>query len=182
MIGKIRALALAALGQMIVACGEVSSDVTAAACKDDLIDATGFLDEWYSVKKPCPHGSGLKLHRSGRFDYGIGACMYSGSAAGQWSLSGETLVLLSDTAHGCYRFDDFDMELTLNFGVAHDRWKARPERWSTSDTCDVSYYDDAIVVFNEERFVIRQDTLVHCSHFKVADIRFSERFVRTGEE
>ena len=161
----------------LVACSGAAHEQNKELCVDDPIDSLGFMDEWISVEKPIPHGSRIRVYRSGRFDYDVGACLFYGRGSGQWRLKMDTLFLMSDSAHGCFEFIDFDGGISLRLTQEWmERWRQRADLWSVNVDCDPSEPDWTTVIFNDDRFIIRDDTLRHLSRRVIRDIREVELF------
>lgn len=165
---------------LVSGCSQTTNAEIVAICHDSEADSLGYIDEWYSIERPIPHGSEIKIHRSGQFEYVVGACMFHGLGSGQWWLSNDTLILLSDSIHGCFWLCDFDANHSIDLPVDHmERWEERTSLWSRADTCEGIDPLEALVIFNEERFVLNQDTLRHVSRILNQDVRGAEVFART---
>ena len=96
-----------------------------------------------------------KINADSSFQYDFGACMTHGISEGFWQLDGDELVLNSD---------DDSCKYTSEFGVdciPIDSADSKLANRTLSKSDCASKSSDYFVLFNNDRFQIVKDTLIH---------------------
>lgn len=123
---------------------------------DNLIESE-FIGEWCSVKRIIPYTAYLKIDSSYNFSFEGGTCSMRFYSKGSWILNSDTIILNSFKPTGCYYISDFEVTCTIvdtsssNIG--------NPYKTSIKDCAPDE--GDEYVLFNQEKFIIQNDTLIH---------------------
>ena len=113
-----------------------------------------FLGCWHSVERTIPFSAVLYIASDYNFVYYGGACTTHFFSIGYWEISGDTLVLNSITPEECLHLTHFSRR----------RWQfdydGRPIQRTTIENC-VPYSETEFTFFENEKFLIKDSTLVH---------------------
>ncbi len=125
------------------------------------INNNDFIGEWYSVKRTYPFGAILKIDSNFIFTYEGGACVSRFGSNGYWVLDDDTLILNSNKSENCYYLS--------NFGVNCLTIKTNDSTISTRETsikgC-IPEFPNEYVIFDNEKFIIKDSVLTHIQKLK----------------
>lgn len=132
-----------------------------------------YIGKWRTPKYlPHPFSAGLILHPNGTFEYGVGACLYSGEGYGYWIFENNGVTLYSHVEYSCKHETPFDGDCKL---IDNDK----PEYSSSHSTCPhPDQYIDGYIIFNQVHFRIVSDTLWNIDSNKINCPDMSARFVK----
>jgi hypothetical protein len=116
-----------------------------------------FLGEWYSVEREQPFGAVLTINSNYNFTYVGGACVLHFDAKGQWVLQNDTLILNSTDPEKCYYIINFDDDCV----EIDPKDLTTSKSWGTSIEGCTPESPDAYVIFENEKFIIRDSVLMH---------------------
>jgi hypothetical protein len=140
------------------------------SCKNDkpkINKNSKFVKTWFDTVRMTPFTSKLIINKNNTFDYSGGACTSSFESKGFWKIEKDTLILNSSKTNKCY--------WKLPFGLMcskKDFEKIREDN-KTIKGCN-PMGENEYVIFDNEKFYIRNDTLIHteknkyCPSMKIA--------------
>jgi len=139
-----------------------------------------YLGVWHSTDRHYEYSADLKIDSMNNFIYEGGACACSFLSKGSWKLSGDTIVLNSFQPNECYFVEDFGIKITIEPPMIGDT--TIHEMRTSIKGCEPQSYK-IYFMFNSEKFIIKNDTLIHIAHKKtlLRDIQ-KEDFIKQSNE
>jgi hypothetical protein len=134
--------------------------------------------EWVSVERPFPYTAELLIGDTS-FQFWYGACTQQGSSNGNLQYKGDTIVLTSAAPVECRWLVPFDVDGHYT-STGLDSLPSVRSTPSIPD-CEPNYFAEEEVEFNEDRFIILSDTLVHVSRHAKVHPFVAHRFVRVAD-
>ncbi|MBL7980834.1 MAG: hypothetical protein JNL52_03395 [Flavobacteriales bacterium] len=134
--------------------------------------------EWVSLDRPYPYEARLHITDSS-FDFSYGACMMQGDASGTVRFNGDTAILTSDLPKSCRWMVPFDVDgKQLPLGP-----DSLPQIHGSPSIpgCDADPLAGEAVIFEEELFIVRAETLDHVSRYDKVDPFVVNRFIRSSK-
>lgn len=140
------------------------------SCKKDetkAIKKSEFVKTWFDTVRMAPFKSKLIINENKTFEYLGGACTSRFESKGSWKIEKDTLILNSSKTNKCYWKHPFGLMCSKK-----DFEKIREDN-KTIKGCSPTG-EDAYVIFDNEKFYIRNDTLIHteknkyCPKMKIA--------------
>lgn len=140
------------------------------SCKKDetkAIEKSEFVKTWFDTVRMVPFTSKLIINENKTFEYNGGACTSSFKSKGFWKIEKDTLILNSSKTNKCYWKHPFGLMCSKK-----DFEKISEDNKTVKD-CNRSD-ENAYVIFDNEKFYIRNDTLIHtkknkyCPKMKIA--------------
>lgn len=131
------------------------------------IEKSEFVKTWFDTVRMVPFKSKLIINDNKTFEYNGGACTSSFESKGSWKIEKDTLILNSSKTKKCYWKHPFGLMCSEK-----DFEKIREDNKTIKD-CNPTG-ENAYVIFDNEKFYIRNDTLIHtkknkyCPKFKIA--------------
>lgn len=122
-----------------------------------------YLGVWHSTDRQYEYSADLRIDSMNIFIYEGGACACSFLSKGSWKLSGDTIVLNSFQPKECYYVEDFGVKITIEPPIIGDTTKH--EMRTSIKGCEPQSYS-IYFMFNSEKFIIKNDTLIHIAHKK----------------
>ena len=115
-----------------------------------------FIGIWESLERDIPFGATLTINADSSFQYDFGACMTHGMSEGFWQLDGDVLVLNSGNDDSCKYTSEFGVDC-----IPIDSADSKLANRTLSKSDCASKSSDYFVLFNNDRFQIVKDTLIH---------------------
>lgn len=128
------------------------------SCKKDepkVIEKSEFVKTWFDTVRMMPFMSKLKINENKTFDYDGGACTASFHSKGTWRIEKDTLILNSYKTNKCYWKENFGLICFTKEEIEKMR-----EDNQTIKNCE-PVGEESYVIFNHEKFYLRNDTLIH---------------------
>ena len=119
-----------------------------------------FVKVWFDTIRGVPFFSKLEIKQNRTFKYVGGACTESWSSEGLWIIKNDTIILNSIKPKDCVYLSEYG---TMCKTIAEIR-KNGPE--ISSKDCDTAYSYPEFEVFKNEKFYLKNDTLVHVKQNK----------------
>ncbi|NIC01557.1 hypothetical protein HA632_05730 [Flavobacterium sp. J49] len=134
-----------------------------SSCKKDLPKETEnpkFVRIWYDTVQMIPFRATLDIKSNKTFEYRSGACQSSSKSNGTWKIENDTIVLKSLKPKGCL--------FQNRFGVYCIKFndKSYFENNKTIKGCEPSGSESEYEIFENEKFIIENDTLIHINQAK----------------
>ena len=127
------------------------------SCKKDkmkAIEKSEFVKTWFDTIRMVPFESKLIINDNKTFEYKGGACSSSFESKGSWKIEKDTLILNSSKTNKCYWKQPFGLMCSEK-----DFEKIQEDNKTIKD-CNPAG-ENAYVIFDNEKFYIRNDTLIH---------------------
>lgn len=126
-------------------------------CKNDqpkINQKSEFVKTWFDTVRVAPFVSKLVINENKTFNYNGGACTASFQSKGSWKIEKDTLILNSYQTYKCYWKE--------NFGLlcSKEEFEKIREDNKTIKNCNPNA-EDAYIIFDHEKFYLRNDTLIH---------------------
>ncbi len=123
-----------------------------------------YLGVWHSTDRHFEYSTDLKIDSMNNFTYEGGACESSFLSKGSWKLNGDTIVLNSFQPEECYYVQDFGIKYIDEPPIIDDT--TTHELRTSIKGCKPDKYYITYFLFNNERFIIKNDTLIHIANTK----------------
>lgn len=125
------------------------------------IEDPKFAKVWYDTCHGMPFSSKLKIGVNKKFEYYSRSCQGGTRSNGYWKIVNDTIILNSIKPKGCL--------FQYPFGVVCDIYN-EPEIVgnTTIKNCDPDGRKAIYEIFENEKFFIRNDTLIHLEKWNVA--------------
>lgn len=143
-----------------------------SSCKKDLpkeVENPKFVRVWYDTVQMAPFMSKLDIRANKTFKYWSGACQSSSESNGTWKIENDTIILKSIKPKGCLFQNRFGV-----YCIPRND-KSYFENNKTIKGCEPSGRESTYEIFENEKFIIKNDTLIHiniakneCSKQRVA--------------
>lgn len=139
-----------------------------------------YFGVWHSTDRHYEYSADLKIDSINNFIYEGGACASSFLSKGSWKLNGDTIILNSFQPEECYYVNDFGIKYIVAPPIIGDTTKH--EMRTSIKGCEPKLYS-TYILFNNEKFIIKNDTLVHIAHTKTlfSDI-IKEDFIKQTKD
>ena len=139
-----------------------------------------YLGVWHSTDRHYEYSADLKIDSMNNFIYDGGACTWSFLSKGSWKLNGDTIVLNSFEPTECYYVEDFGIKIIVEPPIIGDT--TIHEMRTSIRGCEPQL-SSTYIMFNNEKFIIKNDTLIHIAHKKtlLRDI-LKEDFIKQTKE
>lgn len=127
------------------------------SCKNDkpkINRNSKFVKSWFDTVRTTPFASELIINANNTFDYRGGACTSSFESKGIWKIEKDILILNSFKTKKCIWKNNFGLVCSKE-----DFDKISEENRSLNN-CKLDS-EKSYVVFNNEKFKLRNDTLIH---------------------
>jgi len=119
-----------------------------------------FLGEWCSVERVIPFGAVLTIDTNYNFTYKGAVCMASFYSKGNWTLNNDTLTFNSIEPKECCYITGFRTtcaKVTIGDTTSYERFKPKTSI-KDCEPDDIDYY---YVIFKNEKFIIKDSTLIY---------------------
>ncbi len=123
-----------------------------------------YFGVWHSTDRHYEYSADLKIDSMNNFIYEGGACASSFLSKGSWKLNEDTIILNSFQPKECYYVIDFGIKYIVAPPIIGDTTKH--ELRTSIKGCEPDLVYIAYILFNNERFIIKNDTLIHIAHTK----------------
>lgn len=133
------------------------------SCKTDkpkINKKSDFVKTWFDTVRMVPFESKLIINENKTFDYLGGACTSSFFSKGYWKIKEDTLILTSSKIDKCYWKENFGPICFTNEEI-----EKMQEDNKTIKNCK-PIGEESYVFFNQEKFYLRNDTLIHARENK----------------
>lgn len=117
-----------------------------------------FVRTWFDTVQMMPFSAKLIIKKNKIFEYTSHACQSGSSCEGTWKIEDDTIILKSIKPQGCryqHRFNicvEFDDTFYENLKTIKD--------------CEPKNKDEDYEIFENEKFFVRNDTLIHAKKVK----------------
>lgn len=139
-----------------------------------------YFGVWHSTDRHYEYSADLKIDSINNFIYEGGACASSFLSKGSWKLNGDTIILNSFQPEECYYVNDFGIKYIVAPPIIGDTTK---HEMRTSIKGFEPKLHSIYILFNNGKFIIKNDTLVHIAHTKTlfSDI-IKEDFIKQTKD
>lgn len=134
-----------------------------SSCKKELpkkIENTKFVRTWYDTVQGMPFRAKLNIKINKTFEYSSQACQSGSESNGMWMVKGDTIILNSIKPKGCLFQHHFGFSC-----IAYND-KSYFENNTTIKNCEPTGKESDYEIFENEKFIIRNDTLIHTNKVK----------------
>lgn len=134
-----------------------------SGCKKELpkeIENPKFVRTWYDTVQGMPFRAKLNINTDETFEYSSRACQSSSKSSGMWMIANDTITLKSIKPKDCLFQNRFGV-YCIKFGD-----KSYFENNKTIKGCEPNGRESDYVIFENEKFIIRNDTLIHTNQSK----------------
>lgn len=128
-----------------------------SSCKKDspkIEENSKFVKVWFDTVIIVPFEAKLIIKKDNTFDYSGGACTSSFGAKGIWRIENDTIILNSIKPKECLWTHKFGKNCTTREEIIAERDN------KTIKNCEPNE-DESYEIFENEKFYIRNDTLIH---------------------
>jgi Carbohydrate binding domain (family 32) len=116
---------------------------------------------WFDTVQMIPFSAKLQINKNNTFEYKSHSCQVGSKSNGTWSIKNDTIVLNSIKPKGCHLQYPFGIVCAFNKGNTQ-----KNEENQTIKGCNPSESDVIYEIFQNEKFYIRNDTLIHLNKIK----------------
>ncbi|GAB3723050.1 hypothetical protein [Flavobacterium koreense] len=130
-----------------------------------------FVKTWFDTVRMIPMSERLEIKQNKTFKYVLGACTSGSWSEGNWNLKNDTIILNSFKPKECIYLSDYGALCS----TIEEMRKYPPE--SSIKNCKPNS-EDSYEMFVNEKFYIKNDTLVHVKQNKKCegfDFAYSSR-------
>ncbi len=136
---------------------------TFLSCKKELpkeIENSKFVRVWHDTVQMLPFKAKLDIKANKTFEFLSGACQSRSKSIGTWKTENDTIILKSIKPKGCL--------FQNRFGVycIPKNDKSFFENNKTIKGCEPSGRESVYEIFDNEKFIIQNDTLIHVNQAK----------------
>ena len=134
-----------------------------SSCKKELpkeIENPKFVRTWYDTVQGMPFRAKLSINANKTFEYLSGACQSSSESKGTWKIKNDIIILKSIKPKGCHFQNRFGV-YCIKIGD-----KSHFENNKTIKGCEPSERESDYEIFENEKFIIQNDTLIHINQAK----------------
>jgi len=134
-----------------------------SSCKKDLpkkIENPKFVRTWYDTVQGMPYKAKLIIKANKTFEYSDHGCQSGSKSDGIWKIKNDTIILKSIKPKGCL----FQHHFGVYCIAIND--KSYFENNKTIKGCEPSGRESDYEIFENEKFFIRNDTLIHANKVK----------------
>ena len=134
-----------------------------SSCRKEIpkeIENPKFVRTWYDTVQGMPFQAKLNIKEDKTFEYISGACQSSSKSNGSWKIKNDTITLKSVKPKGCLFQNRFGV-YCIKIGD-----KSYFENNKTIKDCEPSGSESDYEIFENEKFIIRNDTLIHINQAK----------------
>ncbi len=134
-----------------------------SSCKKDLpkeIENPKFVRTWYDTVQGMPYRAKLIIKANKTFEFSDHACQSGSKSNGIWKIVNDTITLKSIKPKGClfqHRFGVYCIKIGD---------KSYFENNKTIKGCEPSGRESDYEIFENEKFIIKNDTLIHINQAK----------------
>lgn len=134
-----------------------------SSCKKELqkeIENPKFVRTWHDTVQGMPFRAKLSINANKTFEYLSGACQSSSESNGTWKIKNDTIILKSIKPKGCHFQNRFGVYcIPKNDKIFFENIK-------TIKDCEPSGSEPEYEIFENEKFIIQNDTLIHINQAK----------------
>lgn len=133
------------------------------SCKKDLpkeIENPKFVRTWYDTVQGMPYRAKLIINANKTFEFSDHGCQSGSKSYGNWKIVNDTITLKSIKPKGCLYQNRFGV-YCIKIGD-----KSYFENSKTIKGCEPSGRESDYEIFENEKFIIRNDTLIHINQAK----------------
>lgn len=134
-----------------------------SSCKRELpkeIENPKFVRTWYDTVQGMPFRAKLNIRADKTFDYSSRACQSGSKSNGKWTIVNDTIILKSIKPKGC-RFQNRFGVYCIKIGD-----ESYFENNKTIKGCEPNGSESNYEIFENEKFIIKHDTLIHINQVK----------------
>ena len=119
-----------------------------------------FVRTWYDTVQGMPFSARLNIMSNKTFEYSDHACQSGSKSNGIWKIENDTIILKSIKPKGCLFQNRFGV-YCIKIGD-----KSYFENNKTIKGCEPSGRESDYEIFENEKFIIQNDTLIHINQAK----------------
>lgn len=143
---------------ILASCGNIDKKTI----PDDELKENQYIGEWQTIEGKYIFEAALKIDSNHNFTYEGGACLLHFSSEGSWIIIDDTLIINSFDCEECRYLSKFSeigeivviIENETSIKISH------PKSTSIED-CEPAYPDEEYVIFNQEKFLIKDSVLTY---------------------
>jgi hypothetical protein len=158
----------------LVLVGCTNNSRTSKDKQNEKIELSPFIDEWVSVARVIPYSATVLIKKDHTFSYNFGACQSFGFSNGDWQMENGTLVLTSSAYDSCYYTREFGVNC---ISISDSNETMYKPQQTTIEGCLPEGIDEYIIFANDQ-FILRNDTLIHVSLKDTPCPEMKDKFVR----
>lgn len=136
-----------------------------------------YIGKWFSVERLIPYSAVLKVDPDHSFTFEGGACLSSFDSKGSWILHEDTLILTGLEPTECCLISNFGIDCNRIDLSDPDSVKIKSPEISMED-CVPDDRTYSYIVFKQEKFLIRDDTLTHIPKIEIICTDVKDIFTR----
>jgi hypothetical protein len=140
-----------------------------SGCKKELPKKTEnpkFVRTWYDTVQGMPYRAKLIIKTNKTFEFSSHSCQSGAESKGKWTIEKDTIILNSIKPKNCLFQHPFGIICNFDEIVKNNK---------TIKDCEPSGRESDYVIFEDEKFYIKNDTLIHenkkdvtCTKLKIA--------------
>ena len=134
-----------------------------SSCKKELqqtIENPKFARTWYDTVQGMPFRAKLSIKENNTFEYSSRSCESGSKSSGKWRIEKDTIILNSIKPKGCLFQHPFGV-----ICIAYND-ESYFENNKTIKDCEPSGREATYEIFENEKFIFRNDTLIHTNKVK----------------
>lgn len=133
-----------------------------SSCKKELpqtIENPKFVRTWYDTVQGMPFRAKLSIKENNTFEYSSRSCQDGSKSNGIWKIEKDTIILNSIKPKGCLFQHPFGV-ICIPFNEPFNG------DYKTIKDCEPSGREATYEIFENEKFILRNDTLIHTNKVK----------------
>jgi hypothetical protein len=134
-----------------------------SSCKKELqqtIENPKFVRTWYDTVQGMPFRAKLSIKENNTFEYSSRSCESGSKSNGTWKIEKNTIILNSIKPKGCLFQHPFGISCIAYNDTTYF------ENNKTIKNCEPSGREATYEIFENEKFILRNDTLIHTNKVK----------------
>lgn len=134
-----------------------------SSCKKELqqtIENPKFVRTWYDTVQGMPFRAKLSIKENNSFEYSSRSCQDGSKSNGKWKIEKDTIILNSIKPKGCLFQHPFGV-----ICIAYND-ESYFENNKTIKGCEPSGREATYEIFENEKFILRNDTLIYTNKVK----------------
>lgn len=133
-----------------------------SSCKKELpqtIENPKFVRTWYDTVQGMPFRAKLSIKENNSFEYSSRSCESGSKSSGIWKIEKDTIILNSIKPKRCLFQHPFGV-ICIPFNEPYSG------DYKTIKDCEPSGSEATYEIFENEKFIFRNDTLIHTNKVK----------------
>ncbi len=143
-----------------------------SSCKKELpkkLENSNFVRTWFDTVQGMPYRAKLIIKKNKTFEYSSHSCQSGSKSIGIWMIENDTIILNSTKPKNCLFQHPFGIICDFDKVIKNNK---------TIKNCEPSGRESDYEIFENEKFYIKNDTLIHVNEKNVTCTKLRIAFSR----